>query len=77
MVTIRGNNVFPSSIEAILREFTEVTEYRIIVERVRAKESGGKEERQHDDRIFHGKLRASVDWKIMQEGPRGKKRRGV
>jgi phenylacetate-CoA ligase len=36
MVTIRGNNVFPSSIEAILREFTEVTEYRIIVERVRA-----------------------------------------
>ena len=30
MVTIRGNNVFPSSIEAILREFTEVAEYRII-----------------------------------------------
>lgn len=36
MVTIRGNNVFPSSIEAILREFTEVTEYRIVIERVRA-----------------------------------------
>jgi phenylacetate-CoA ligase len=36
MVTIRGNNVFPSSIEAILREFAEVAEYRIIVERVRA-----------------------------------------
>jgi phenylacetate-CoA ligase len=36
MVTIRGNNVFPSSVEAILREFSEVAEYRIIVERVRA-----------------------------------------
>jgi phenylacetate-CoA ligase len=36
MVTIRGNNVFPSSLEAILREFAEVAEYRIIVERVRA-----------------------------------------
>jgi phenylacetate-CoA ligase len=36
MVTIRGNNVFPSSIEAILREFAEVAEYRIIVERVRS-----------------------------------------
>ena len=36
MVTIRGNNVFPSSIEAIVRQFPEVVEYRIIVERVRA-----------------------------------------
>jgi phenylacetate-CoA ligase len=36
MVTIRGNNVFPSSIEAILREFEGVAEYRIIVEKVRA-----------------------------------------
>lgn len=36
MVTIRGNNVFPSSIEAIIREFAEVVEYRIIIERVRA-----------------------------------------
>lgn len=31
MVTIRGNNVFPSSLDAILREFTEVVEYRIVV----------------------------------------------
>jgi phenylacetate-CoA ligase len=36
MVTIRGNNVFPSSIEAIVRQFPEVVEYRIIIERVRA-----------------------------------------
>ena len=28
MMTIRGNNVFPSSIDAILREFDEVVEYR-------------------------------------------------
>ena len=32
MVTIRGNNVFPSSIEAILREFEAVAEYRIVLE---------------------------------------------
>ncbi|QDT66560.1 phenylacetate--CoA ligase family protein [Calycomorphotria hydatis] len=31
MLTIRGNNVFPSSIEAILREFPEVAEYRVTV----------------------------------------------
>jgi len=36
MVTIRGNNVFPSSIEAILREFAEIVEYRIEVRTVRA-----------------------------------------
>jgi phenylacetate-CoA ligase len=29
MVTIRGNNVFPSSIEAILREFPDIVEFRI------------------------------------------------
>ena len=29
MLTIRGNNVFPSSLEAILRQFDEVAEYRI------------------------------------------------
>jgi phenylacetate-CoA ligase len=32
MFTIRGNNVFPGSIEAILRQFAEITEYRIDVE---------------------------------------------
>ena len=36
MVTIRGNNVFPSSIEAILREFAEVAEYRIVLQTKRA-----------------------------------------
>ncbi len=29
MVTIRGNNVFPSSVEAVLREIDEVAEFRI------------------------------------------------
>jgi phenylacetate-CoA ligase len=32
MVTIRGNNVFPSSIEGILREFPQIADYRIDVE---------------------------------------------
>ena len=36
MVSIRGNNVFPSSLEAILREFVEVAEYRIEVRTERA-----------------------------------------
>ncbi len=31
MLTIRGNNVFPSTMEAILREFDEIAEYRITV----------------------------------------------
>ncbi len=31
MLTIRGNNVFPSSVEAILREFDGVAEFRITV----------------------------------------------
>ena len=32
MFTIRGNNVFPASIEAVLRQFPEIAEYRIDVE---------------------------------------------
>ncbi|NOX52932.1 MAG: phenylacetate--CoA ligase [Planctomycetes bacterium] len=36
MVIIRGNNVFPSTIEAILRDFTEVTEFRIEVHTIRS-----------------------------------------
>ncbi|MCH7687901.1 MAG: AMP-binding protein [Planctomycetes bacterium] len=36
MLTIRGNNVFPSSLEAILREFDEIAEYRITVHTVRS-----------------------------------------
>jgi phenylacetate-CoA ligase len=36
MITIRGNNVFPSSIEAILREFDQLVEFRIEVRTVRA-----------------------------------------
>ena len=31
MVTIRGNNVFPSSVEAVLREFDEVAEFQMTV----------------------------------------------
>jgi phenylacetate-CoA ligase len=36
MVTIRGNNVFPSSVEAILREYDGIAEYRIEVGPVRS-----------------------------------------
>jgi len=35
MLIIRGNNVFPSSIEAIVREFPSVAEFRIVVTRQR------------------------------------------
>ncbi|MBM80511.1 MAG: CoF synthetase [Planctomycetaceae bacterium] len=36
MITIRGNNVFPSSIEAIIREFNSIVEFRIEVSTERA-----------------------------------------
>lgn len=36
MVIIRGNNVFPSSLEAILRTFDQVAEYRIEVHTIRS-----------------------------------------
>lgn len=36
MVTVRGNNVFPSSVEAVLRDIPQVAEYRIDVHTVRA-----------------------------------------
>jgi phenylacetate-CoA ligase len=38
MVIIRGNNVFPSTLEAILRRYNEIVEYRITVETRRAME---------------------------------------
>lgn len=36
MVTIRGNNVYPTAIEAILREFPEIVEYHISINTGRA-----------------------------------------
>ncbi len=36
MVIIRGNNVFPSSLEAILRTFDQIAEYRIEVRTIRS-----------------------------------------
>lgn len=36
MVTVRGNNVFPSSVEAVIREIEEVAEFRIDVRTVRS-----------------------------------------
>ena len=36
MVTVRGNNVFPSSVEAVLREIDAIAEFRIDVRTVRA-----------------------------------------
>lgn len=35
MLIIRGNNVFPSSLEAVVREFAEIAEFRIVVSRQR------------------------------------------
>jgi phenylacetate-CoA ligase len=36
MVTIRGNNVFPTSVEAVVREFGDVAEFRIVIQTVRS-----------------------------------------
>ncbi len=36
MITVRGNNVFPSGIEAIVRQFEEIDEFRIEVRTVRS-----------------------------------------
>lgn len=36
MLVIRGNNVFPTSIEAVVREFSEIAEFRIVVTTHRA-----------------------------------------
>lgn len=36
MLVIRGNNVFPSSIEAVLREFDAICEFRFVVQTIRA-----------------------------------------
>ncbi|MEX0727230.1 MAG: AMP-binding protein, partial [Planctomycetaceae bacterium] len=36
MITIRGNNVFPSAIEAAIREFDDVAEYRLELRTTRA-----------------------------------------
>ncbi len=35
MFIVRGNNVFPASIEAIVREFSDIAEFRIVVSRHR------------------------------------------
>jgi phenylacetate-CoA ligase len=35
MLIVRGNNVFPSSIEAVVREFAEIVEFRILVQKQR------------------------------------------
>lgn len=36
MLVIRGNNVFPASIESVVREFPEIAEFRIVVTTLRA-----------------------------------------
>jgi phenylacetate-CoA ligase len=36
MLVIRGMNIFPSSVEQILRSFPEVAEYRLIADKVAA-----------------------------------------
>ena len=35
MIHVRGNNLYPSAIEAIVRRFPEVAEYRIVVDHTR------------------------------------------
>jgi phenylacetate-CoA ligase len=31
MITVRGNNVFPAGLEAIIRQFPEVAEFRVTI----------------------------------------------
>ena len=33
MIALRGNNVYPSALENVIRRFTEVVEYRITIDR--------------------------------------------
>jgi phenylacetate-CoA ligase len=33
MIAIRGNNVYPSAIENVIRRFPEVVEFRVVVDR--------------------------------------------
>lgn len=33
MIAIRGNNVYPSAIENVIRQFAEVIEFRVLVDR--------------------------------------------
>ena len=35
MIHVRGNNLYPSAIEAIIRRFPDVAEYRIVVDHTR------------------------------------------
>jgi phenylacetate-CoA ligase len=33
MIHVRGNNLYPSSLEAVIRRFAEVAEYRVVIAR--------------------------------------------
>jgi phenylacetate-CoA ligase len=35
MIHVRGNNVYPSAIEAVVRRFEEIAEYRVLVDESR------------------------------------------
>jgi phenylacetate-CoA ligase len=35
MLVVRGNNVFPSAVEGVIREFREVGEFNLVVDRLR------------------------------------------
>ncbi|HYV36618.1 MAG TPA: phenylacetate--CoA ligase family protein, partial [Gemmataceae bacterium] len=36
MIHVRGNNLYPSSLEAVIRRFPEVTEYRVTISQMGA-----------------------------------------
>src|SRR5262249_7928708 len=36
MIVIRGNNLYPSAIENVIRRFADIVEYRIVIDRSRA-----------------------------------------
>lgn len=66
MLIIRGNNVFPSSIEGIVRGFPAVAEFRIVVTRQRAMTHVRLELEPHPESDTHG-LADSVAAAIKQQ----------
>ena len=56
MFIVRGNNVFPTSMEAVLREFDDVAEYRMTLRQARRDAAS-------DDR---GRAAAGVRWGLLR-----------
>lgn len=74
MVTIRGVNVFPSSIDAIVREFSNVSEYRVLVTRqdgldqLRVDAESDPETREALEKAFNIRLGLRIPVHLVEHG---------